>query len=214
LCSIISRGHIEVLQQYAIAMARRIVCIILILLVSHLPIIESASAQWVPAVDLECQAVHPSGYLEINVTPDSNRSDYADCTVSNPNMYKEKIRILINAGPLASAGPEDFYVEANSDVDFQVIVRADNTTLNQTIELTIIAEVVEANGLPPPNYASSEFNLLVEIIVYEEANETENIISEKSDGSQSLIYAGSGGAVLLLLILFIFIKRRKRTPLI
>ena len=206
--SIFCRGHIEVLQQYAIDMVRRIVCIILILLVSHLPIIESASAQWVPAVDIECQAAHPSGNLEINVTPDSNRSDYADCTVSNPNMYQEKIRISFSAGQLESAGPSELYVEANSEVNFQVTVRADTMALNQTIELKIIAEVVEANGLPPPNSASSESNLLVDILVYEEANETENIISEKSD-DKSLIYAGSGGAILLLLILFIFIKRRK-----
>ena len=206
--SIFCRRHIEVLQQYAIDMVRRIVCIILILLVSHLPIIESTSAQWVPAVELECQAVHPSGNLEINITLDSNGSDYADCTVSNPNMYQEKISISFSAGQLASAGPTELYVEANSEVDFQVTVRADIMVGNQTIELKIIAEVVEANGLPPPNSASSESNLLVDILVYEEVNETENIISEKSD-DKSLIYAGSGGAILLLLILFIFIKRRK-----
>ena len=76
-------------------------------------------------------------------------------------MYQEKIRISINAGSLATAGPDDLYVEANSEVDFQVIVRADNTTLNQTIELTIIAEVVEANGLPPPNYGGAVLLLLI-----------------------------------------------------
>jgi len=173
-----------------------------------LPIIESTSAQWVPAAELECQAVHPSGNLEINITLDSNGSDYADCTVSNPNMYQEKISISFSAGQLTSAGPSELYVEANSEVNFQVTVRADTMAMNQTIELKIIAEVVEANGLPPPNSASSESNLLVDILVYEEVNETENIISEKSD-DKSLIYAGSGGAILLLLILFIFIKRRK-----
>ena len=211
--SIFCRRHIEVLQQYAIDMVRRIVCIILILLVSHLPIIESTSAQWVPAVELECQAVHPSGNLEINITLDSNGSDYADCTVSNPNMYQEKISISFSAGQLVSAGPSELYVEANSEVDFQVTVRADIMVGNQTIELKIIAEVVEANGLPPPNSASSESNLLVDVTVYDEANETEKVISKKFD-DLSLVYAASSGAVLLLLIFFIVLKRRKTMSLI
>lgn len=193
-------------------MARRIVCIILILLASHLPIMESASAQIAPAIDLECQSVHPSGNLELYVPNNSsvNVSDYAECTVSNPNLYQEKVRILIMSGPLNQEGPADFYVEANSEVDFQVkIWTTEGGWDNQTRELTIIAEVLEANGLPPPIEAISESELLVDIIAYEEANETEDIISVKSDDDQSLIYAGSGGAILLLLILFIFVKRRK-----
>ncbi len=193
-------------------MARRIVCIILILLASHLPIMESASAQIAPAIDLECQSVHPSGNLELYVPNNSsvNVSDYAECTVSNPNLYQEKVRILIMSGPLNQEGPADFYVEANSEVDFQVkIWTTEGGWDNQTRELTIIAEVLEANGLPPPIEAISESELLVDIIAYEEANETEDIISVKSDDDQSLIYAGSGGAILLLLILLIFVKRRK-----
>ena len=172
---------------------------------------KSASAQFVPAIDLECQSVHPSGNLELYVSNNSsgNVSDYAECTVSNPNLYQEKIRIIILSGPLNQEGPADFYVEANSEVDFQVkIWTTEGGWENQTRELTIIAEVLEANGLPPPIYTSSESELLVDIIVYEEANETEMIISEKTDDKKSLIYAGGGGAVLLLLILFISIKRR------
>lgn len=196
-------------------MDQRIVCIILILLTSHLPIMESASAQIAPAIDLECQSVHPSGNLELYVSNNSsgNVSDYAECTVSNPSLYQEKIRIIILSGPLNQEGPADFYVEAGSEVDFQVKIwtetRDGGRGENQTRELTIIAELLEANGLPPPIYISSESELLVDIIVYEETNETEDIISVKSDDDQSLIYAGSGGAILLLLILFIFVKRRK-----
>jgi hypothetical protein len=172
---------------------------------------KSASAQFVPAIDLECQSVHPSGNLELYVSNNSsgNVSDYAECTVSNPNLYQEKIRIIISSGPLNQEGPADFYVEANSEVDFQVkIWTTEGGWGNQTRELTIIAEVLEANGLPPPISTSSKSELLVDIIVYEEANETEMIISEKTDDNKSLIYAGGGGAVLLLLILFISIKRR------
>ena len=168
-------------------MARRIVCIILILLASHLPIMESASAQIAPAIDLECQSVHPSGNLELYVPNNSsvNVSDYAECTVSNPNLYQEKVRILIMSGPLNQEGPADFYVEANSEVDFQVkIWTTEGGWDNQTRELTIIAEVLEANGLPPPIEAISESELLVDIIAYEEANETEGIISVKSDDDQ------------------------------
>ena len=193
-------------------MAQRIFCIILILLVSHLPIMESASAQIVPAINLECQSVHPSGNLELYVSNNSsgNVSDYAECTVSNPNLYEEKIRILIFSNGLNQESPADFYVEANSEVDFQVKIWTDWKDLeNQTREITIIAEVLEANGVPPPLDTYSESELLVDIIVYEEAQETEIVISEKSDDDKSLIYAGAGGAILLLLILFIFVKRRK-----
>ena len=180
----------------------------MILLLSHLPITQSASAQWVPDVEIECEAVNPSGNLEINITNGSNRSDYANCTVSNPNMYQEKIRISLNSGQLAGAAPSDIYIEANSEVDFEVTVKADAMMTNQTIQLTIVAEVVEANGLPPPNSASAESNLFVDITVYEEANATENIVSNKSDDI-SLVYSGIGGVVLLVLVWLVVTKRRK-----
>ena len=189
-------------------MGSRIICIFMILLLSYLPITESASAQWIPDVDIECEAVNPSGNLEINITNGSNRTDYANCTVSNPNMYQEKISISINSGSLAVAAPGEIYIDANSEVDFVVTVRAETSTMNQTIQLNIVAEVVEANGLPPPNSASAESNLLVDIILYEEANETENVVSSKSDG-QSLVYSGIGGVILLVLVLFVISKRRK-----
>lgn len=189
-------------------MGQRIICALMILLLSHATIIECASAQWIPAVNLECKAVNPSGNLEINATSDSNTTDYADCTVSNPNMYQETISITVNAGSLAYSSPGEIYVDANSEVDFQVIVKAETTTSNQTFDLSIYADVVEVNGLPSPTSASSEAQLLVDVFVYEESNETEEVMSEES-GSQSLIYAISGGAVLLLLVLFIFIKLRK-----
>ena len=189
-------------------MGQRIICALMILLLAHITMIEGVSAQWIPAVNLECSAVNPSGNLEINATSDSNTSDYADCTVSNPNVYEETISITVNSGPLASASPGEIYVDANSEVDFQVMVRAENTTSNQTIELRIFAEVVEINGLPSPTSATSESLLLVDVFVYEESNETGVVMPEES-GSQSLFYAISGGVFLLVLILFIFIKRSK-----
>jgi hypothetical protein len=201
-------GYLEVLLKYPANMGQRIICALMILLLAHVTMIEGVSAQWIPAVNLECRAVNPSGNLEINATSDSNTSDYADCTVSNPNVYKETISITVNSGSLASASPGEIYVDANSEVDFQVMVRAENSTSNQTIELRILAEVVEVNGLPSPTSATSESLLLVDIFVYEESNETEVVMSEES-GTQSLFYAISGGVFLLVLILFIFIKRRK-----
>ena len=201
-------GYLEVLLKFSANMGQRVICTLMILLLAHVTMIECVSAQWVPAVNLECRAVNPSGNLEINATSDSNTSDYADCTVSNPNMYQETISITVNSGPLASASPGEIYVDANSEVDFQVMVRAENTTSNQTIELRILAEVVEVNGLPSPISASSESLLLVDIFAYEESNETEVVMSDES-GSQSLFYAIIGGVFLLVLILFIFIKRRK-----
>ena len=200
-------GYLEVSWKYSANMRQKVICALMILLLPYVTSIECASAQWIPAVNLECEAVNLSGNLEINATSDSNTSDYAECKVSNPNMYQETIRITVNSGQLASTSPGDIYVDANSEVDFQVVVRAENSSSNQTIELRILADVVEVNGLPSPTSASSESLLLVDVFVYEGSNETKELMIEES-GSQSLIYASSFGLVLLLLVLFIFIKQR------
>ncbi|MGY8670884.1 MAG: choice-of-anchor T family protein [Candidatus Poseidoniales archaeon] len=316
-------------------MGKRIIFVMLVLLVSNVPLIDSASAQ-LPAVDLECQAVDPSGNVEIHVYPGATNTGQIDCTVSNPNVYQEKIRITVASSELLSSAPGEFYVGPNSEVDFQVSIQADAQMSKRTVEIQITAEVVEASGLPPPNPSSSESNLLAHVMqfsgflveqiepiiyiesgsdfiieyriintgnyrdkflfeylydsrvkledagfqismptssveldlgqqltfrtivrapsygndwpinskgvremtftaeisvvsdfsckyertgcntvsviqtitVYEEASESEKIISGTSE-DQSLIYAGSGGAILLLLILFVFMKKRK-----
>lgn len=76
-------------------MSHKIIWAIVILLCSNFPLIESTSAQFfIPAIDLECQSIHSSGNLKIDARNGSNASDYAECTVSNPTIYEEKLESL------------------------------------------------------------------------------------------------------------------------
>ena len=109
-----------------------------------------ASAQSVaPAIDLECEAINPSGNLELYVSLNESATDYATCTASNPNIYEEKIVIYTQqyeAG-LAVAHPEEIIVAGLSDAEFQVTIRADSGTPAMTSQLRVVAYVVEVAGV-------------------------------------------------------------------
>ena len=123
--------------------------IFLIFLCSYLPMTTPASAQSVaPAIDLECEAINPSGNLELHVSLNESATDYATCTASNPNIYEEKIVIYTqNEAGLAVAHPEEIIVAGLSDAEFQVTIRADSGTLAMTSELRVVAYVVEVAGV-------------------------------------------------------------------
>ena len=108
-----------------------------------------ASAQSVaPAIDLECEAINPSGNLELHVSLNESATDYATCTASNPNIYEEKIVIHTqNGAGLAVAHPEEIIVAGLSDAEFQVTIRADSGTPAMTSQLRVVAYVVEVAGV-------------------------------------------------------------------
>ena len=130
-------------------MSRITAWIFLIFLCSYLPMTTPASAQSVaPAIDLECEAINPSGNLELHVSLNESATDYATCTASNPNIYEEKIVIYTqNEAGLAVAHPEEIIVAGLSDAEFQVTIRADSGTLAMTSELRVVAYVVEVAGV-------------------------------------------------------------------
>lgn len=146
-------------------MGQRIIFVMLVLLVSNVPLIESTSAQ-LPAVDIECQSVDASGSVEIHVYPGATNSGYFTCTVSNPNAYQEKIRITVESHDLSSAAPGEIYVGGNSEADFQVSIQGENAMPHGSQQIQITAEVVEANGVPPPNNTTSETSIVVQIMQY------------------------------------------------
>ena len=164
-------------------MVRSINFVILILLISYLPLIDSTSAQsFIPSVELECEAINPSGSLQIDVGPGSTASDYADCTVSNPNAYQEKIEITITSN-LSSSAPGDITVGPNSEADFRVAIQANIGMKMNNYDLNIHAQVVEASGVPPPTTADAESNLIIQILQYSGVS---------VESVEPIIYIGSG----------------------
>ncbi len=125
-----------------------------------------AAAQGFPAVNLSCSSPYPSGTIEVQVYPGAPLSGYADCSVSNPNQYIERVEIRVEADGLVVAAPGMITLGNGGESTFQVVVRADQRTPMTSRNLQITATVVEANGAPPPNAAESSVNMIIGIQQY------------------------------------------------
>ena len=125
-----------------------------------------AAAQGFPAVNLACTSPYPSGTIEVQVYPGAALSGYAECSVSNPNAYIERVEIRVEADGLVVAAPGMITLGNNGDSSFQVVVRADQRMPMSSRNLQITATVVEANGAPPPNAAESSVNMIIGIQQY------------------------------------------------
>ena len=112
-----------------------------------------AAAQGYPAVNLACTSPYASGTIEVNVYPGAALSGYAECTVSNPNVYIERVEIRVEADGLVVAAPGMITLGNAGESSFQVVVRADQRMPMSSRNLEITATVVEANGAPPPTPA-------------------------------------------------------------
>ena len=177
-------------------MSRITAWIFLIFLCSYLPMTTPASAQSVaPAIDLECEAINPSGNLELHVSLNESATDYATCTASNPNIYEEKIVIYTqNEAGLAVAHPEEIIVAGLSDAEFQVTIRADSGTPAMTSQLRVVAYVVEVAGvdLNGINTGSQddEDSVIVQIMQYYDVKvePVPSILIDVSDASDKYEY--------------------------
>ena len=177
-------------------MSRITAWIFLIFLCSYLPMTPPASAQSLaPAIDLECEAINPSGNLELHVSLNESATDYATCTASNPNIYEEKIVIYTqNEAGLAVAHPEEIIVAGLSDAEFQVTIRADSGTPAMTSELRVVAYVVEVAGvdLNGINTGSQddEDSVIVQIMQYYDVKvePVPSILIDVSDASDEYEY--------------------------
>jgi len=114
------------------------------------------------AVSLTCA---PNN-INIQVNPGAIPTGYTTCTVGNPTTWIEKIAIMVTSDGLATASPGNLYVGANSEVDFQVSVRAQPYMDVQSRQLTVSATVQEINGVPPFNQADSTNTLIINIEQY------------------------------------------------
>ena len=147
---------------------RRALFLLAVYFASTLVIATPAAAQGVtvPAVDLQCLSPNPSGAIDVPVYPGATLTGFANCKVSNPNAYVERISIEVNAGTLVVAAPGTITLGANGESEFQATVRADQrlTMSGKTLEVT--ARVVEANGVPTPNTAESKVQMIINILQF------------------------------------------------
>ena len=104
--------------------------------------------------------------INVEVKPGSTYSGFTTCTATNPTAYQEKVSINVQADGLATAAPGDMYVGAGDSVDFQVSVRATPYMRMDARTLSVSATVQEINGFPPANSASSNNNMIVNIMQY------------------------------------------------
>ena len=114
------------------------------------------------AVSVTCAPIS----INVEVKPGSTYSGFTTCTATNPTAYQEKISINVQADGLATAAPGDMYVGASDSVDFQVSVRATPYMRMDARTLSVSATVQEINGFPPANSASSNNNMIVNIMQY------------------------------------------------
>ena len=114
------------------------------------------------AISLSCAPIS----INIEVKPGSTYNGFTTCTANNPTTYQEKISILVTSDGLATAAPGDMYIGGNSEVDFQISVRATPYMVMQSRTLSVSASVQEINSLPPVNSASSQNNMIVNIMQY------------------------------------------------
>ena len=130
---------------------------------SMLSVAAPAAAQ-IPtaAISVTCAPIN----INVEVKPGSTYSGFTTCTASNPTNYQEKISIIVTSDNLATAAPGDMYIGGGQDVDFQISVRATPYMAMQSRTLSVSATVQEIQSAPPPNSASSQNNMIVNIPQY------------------------------------------------
>ena len=89
---------------------RRCLLILAVYFASTLVVATPAAAQAsVPAVDLQCLSPNPSGAVDVPVYPGATLTGFANCKVTNPNSYIERIQIQVDADGLVVAAPEQLH---------------------------------------------------------------------------------------------------------
>ena len=156
----------------------------------------------VPAVDLQCLSPNPSGAVDVPVYPGATLTGFANCRVTNPNSYAERIQIQVSADGLVVAAPGTISLGPNAESEFQTTVRADQRMTPGIRVLNITASVVEANGAPPPNDAKDHVEGEIWIINNDTMSNTSIEITEigpfKSSISSFITENGSDYPVLYL----------------
>ena len=125
-----------------------------------------------PAVEIYCEASN----VNINVYPGSNALGFTKCTVSNPTLYQEEVEITVLSDGLPNTGSGKVNIGPGGEVEIQLSFKAEIGMLAQASSWSAEAVVVSANGVPPPNNASSKVQGIVQIMQYSDLS----IISTES----------------------------------
>ena len=125
-----------------------------------------------PAVEIYCEASN----VNINVYPGSNALGFTKCTVSNPTLYQEDVEITVLSDGLPNTGSGKVNIGPGGEVEIQLSFKAEIGMLAQASSWSAEAVVVSANGVPPPNNASSKVQGIVQIMQYSDLS----IISTES----------------------------------
>ena len=126
------------------------------------PMVQAQSL--VASVDLQCEE-----RTEIEVAPWSTPSASYVCTVANESVYQEKIDISVQSNGLVVAHPGSITLNAGAEESFTVSVQADTGMSAQSRQNAVQVQVVEINGVPPPNIASADSTVIVDILQYGQA---------------------------------------------
>ena len=132
------------------------------------------------SVEIECE----QNSIEVDSDPSNIVSGTTICTVTNPSMHSEKIEISVSSNSEdVGVGFSDSSInlDAESSEDFIVTITPNGPMWASNYEITVLAEVVEVNGAPPPSYQSDESNVDYTVVRY-----TDFIIDECT--AQSLTF--------------------------
>lgn len=124
----------------------------------------------VASVDLQCEE-----RTEIDVAPWATPSASYVCTVTNESVYQEKIDISVTSDGLVVAHPGSITLSAGAEETFTVSVQADTGMRAQSRQNVVQVQVVEINGVPPPNVAAADSTIIVDILQYGQAEVEEDM---------------------------------------
>ena len=149
---------------------RKAIGLVLLIVLGTMPLNASAQAS-VPSVDLNCTTDNDDGYLWIDtfLEPENESSGQHEltfeCKVTNPNAYVERVDIRTNYEgltwvPITHVSNGTIILESGGEESFNVTIKLPTRHISE-YQLTVSAKVVEANGVPPPNTAESEFPVTI-----------------------------------------------------
>ncbi len=132
------------------------------------------------SVEIECQ----QNSVEVDSDPTNIVGGTTICTVTNPSMHTEKIAISVSSNSEdvgVDFSDSSISLDAESSEDFTVTITPNGPMWASNYQITVLAEVVEVNGAPPPSYQYDESNVDYTVVRY-----TDFIIDECT--AQSLTF--------------------------
>ena len=122
-----------------------------------------------PGIEVTCQ--YDSDPAQLDVSSDSGYVT-AVCTLENPTLYNEDVKIEYSNDGMTVVGPEDMVVSAGESVDFNVMISTMGSDKNPLVHnITVDAEVTSVQGTDWPDFLSNfrptdDANILVEIVSF------------------------------------------------